>query len=141
MSTDGIGKRTLRMTLIAGGTVVGFLICASVLVFVVFIAPRTATTAQAAPDRYANSPVLTAKIDKALGGMTSLVDTTTATVGGEVDITLNQTTSALSGIRGRNGADKIGADYVKAILSTVPEAKSVSVYDADNRELATSSRP
>ena len=93
----------------------------------------------------ADNPALAAQAQTAIaayksGAMSSLVDHITAQADGTVIITLNQTSAALAGASGTNGAREIGAGYNSLVLAKVPEAKSVSTFDANNKMLELSTR-
>jgi predicted nucleic acid-binding Zn-ribbon protein len=92
----------------------------------------------------ADNPALVAKaqtaIDAAGSPVSSLVDHITAHADGTVIITLNQTSAALAGSAGANGAEKVGAAYNSVVLAKVPAATSVSTFDADNKMLELTTR-
>ena len=116
--------------------------CLGVVIFlavvVILIIVLVATCHGAADD-----PALAAAAQKALAAnstVASLIDTVSAQDDGSVIVTLNETTSALAGSAGSNGAEKVGAYVNAAVLDAVPGAKSVGTFDADNKLLELSTR-
>jgi hypothetical protein len=92
----------------------------------------------------ADNPALAAKARAAIVAVDAtaadLIDTITAKMDGTVIITLNQTAATLAGSAGANGAEKLGAAYNALVLAKVPEATSVSTFDANNEMLELSTR-
>lgn len=91
----------------------------------------------------ADSPTLAVKAQLAFADAkvaADLIDSITAKADGSVIITLNQTSAAIAGDAGANGAKKLGAAYNARVLDKVPEANSVATLDADNTVLELSTR-
>jgi predicted nucleic acid-binding Zn-ribbon protein len=88
-----------------------------------------------------DNPTLAVKANLALGAaLAPYVDTVTANSAGAVIVTLNQTSAAIAGDAGANGAAKVGGGIGSLVLNAVPEATSVAVFDADNKMLEISTR-
>jgi len=88
-----------------------------------------------------DNPALAVKANLALGAsLAPYVDTVTADSAGAVIVTLNQTSAAIAGDAGENGAAKVGGGVGSIVLNAVPEATSVAVFDANNKLLRVSKR-
>lgn len=88
-----------------------------------------------------DDPALAAKVTASLGATVApYIDTVTAQTDGSVVVTLNQTSAALAGASGANGAAELGTSIARFVLAKVPSAQSVGVLDADNKLLDAESR-
>ena len=116
------------------------LILALLLLVVVIVVLVTSIFGGSGP---ADDPALAASARAALAANATVapyVDTVTAENDGSVIVTLNETSAALAGTSGSNGAEKMGAYVNAVVLDAVPAAKSVGTFDADNKMLELSTR-